>query len=98
MRHALDRARLARADRPSIDGDDVLGWALARNGRCHEALRYSRHALRLGTRDALKFFHRGMIERCLGHDRAARAWLRQALELNPHFSLLWSPVAERLAG
>ncbi len=98
VRHALDRARLARVDRPSIDGDDVLGWALARNGRCHEALRYSRHALRLGTRDALKFFHRGMIERCLGHDRAARAWLRQALELNPHFSLLWSPVAERLAG
>ena len=37
LRHALSLARLARADRPSIDGDDVLAWALARNGRCVEA-------------------------------------------------------------
>ena len=70
-------------------------WALARNGRCTEALPYSKRALRLGTRDALKFFHRGMIERCLGH-RAARAWFRRALALNPDFSLLWAPVARRL--
>ena len=67
------RARAARArERPSIEADDVLGWALARNGRCGEALR-SRSALRLGTRDAPKFFHRGMIERCLGRRAAARA-------------------------
>ncbi len=95
LAHALDRARLAQRERPSIDGDDVLAWALARNGRCAEALGYSRHALRLGTQDALKFFHRGMIERCLGHDEAARAWFRRALHLNPHFSLLWAPVARK---
>ena len=70
LSHALALARRARADRPSIDGDDVLAWALARNGRCGEALPYSKSALRLGTRDALKLFHRGMIERCLGN-RAA---------------------------
>ena len=87
----------ARAERPSIDGDDVLGWALARNGRCAEALAYSQHALRLGTQDALKFFHRGMIERCLGHAGAARAWFGRALALNPHFSMLWAPVARRYA-
>ena len=29
-----------------------------------------------------------MIERCLGHRAAARAWARRALALNPHFSLL----------
>ncbi len=97
LRHALARARLAHAERPSIDGDDVLAWALARNGRCGEALPYSRHALRLGTQDALKFFHRGMIERCLGHGAEARTWFRRALALNPHFSLLWAPVARRLA-
>jgi tetratricopeptide (TPR) repeat protein len=94
---ALARARLARADRPSIDGDDLLGWALARNGRCAEALHYSSRSLRLGTQDALKLFHRAMIERCLGHVRASRVWLRRALALNPHFSLLWAPVARRLA-
>jgi len=97
LRHALARARLGRAERPSVDGDDVLGWALARNGHCKEALGYSQRALRLGTQDALKFFHRGMIERCLGHATAARAWFGRALELNPHFSVLWSPVARRYA-
>jgi tetratricopeptide (TPR) repeat protein len=88
-------ARSARADRPSIDGDDVLAWALARDGRCPEALHFSKRALRLGTLDATKFFHRGMIERCLGHDGEARTWFKRALALNPHFSLLWAPVARR---
>jgi tetratricopeptide (TPR) repeat protein len=96
LRHALDRARVGRAERPSIDGDDVLAWALARNGHCAEALPYSRQALRLGTQDALKFFHRGMIERCLGHS-SARTWFRRAVALNPHFSILWAPVARRYA-
>jgi tetratricopeptide (TPR) repeat protein len=97
LRHALQRARIARAARPSIDGDDVLAWALARNGRCVEALPHSRAALRLGTQDALKFFHRGYIERCLGHDGVAKSWFSRALALNPHFSLLWSPMAKRWA-
>ena len=93
LRQTLSLARRAQRERPSIDGDDVLAWALARNGRCQEALGYSKQALRLGTRDALKFFHRGMIERCLGDDGAARAWFARALALNPHFSLLWTAVA-----
>jgi tetratricopeptide (TPR) repeat protein len=97
LRQTLALARLAQSERPSIDGDDVLAWALARYGRCGEALRFSRHALRLGTLDATKLFHRGMIERCLGNRAAARSWFRRALALNPHFSLLWAPVAQRYA-
>jgi tetratricopeptide (TPR) repeat protein len=92
---ALAAARQARRARPSIDGDDVLAWALERSGRCAEALPYSRRALRLGTHDALKYFHRGMIERCLGHE--SRPWFLRAVRLNPHFSLLWSPLARRYA-
>jgi len=80
-------ARAARAARPSIDGDDVLAWALARKGRCGEALPYSRRALRLGTRDAAKFFHRGAIERCLGHRAAAQRWLARAHAVNPYWRL-----------
>jgi tetratricopeptide (TPR) repeat protein len=97
LERAVAAARAARADRPSIDGDDVLAWALVRTGRCSEALHWSRHALRLGTRDATKVFHRGMVERCLGHPGAARLWFRRALALNQHFSLLWAPVARRYA-
>jgi tetratricopeptide (TPR) repeat protein len=95
LSHALTLARKARADRPSIDGDDVLAWALARNGRCNEALADSKSALRLGTQDALKLFHRGMIERCLGNRTAGDAFLQRSLALNPHFSVLWSPVARK---
>lgn len=92
---SLALARRAHADRPSIDADDVLAWALERTGHCGEALRSSKRALRLGTLDALKFFHRGMIERCLGREPAARRWFSRALRQNPHFSLLWAPVARK---
>jgi tetratricopeptide (TPR) repeat protein len=92
---SLALARLAQRERPSIDGNDVLAWALERTGHCGEALRYSKRALGLGTLDALKFFHRGTIEGCLGHAAAKRAWLGRALRLNPYFSILWAPVARR---
>ena len=78
---SLALARQAQRERPSIDGDDVLAWALARNGRCGEALHYSRLALRLGTNDTAKLFHRAEIERCLGHD--PRPWARRALGPQP---------------
>jgi tetratricopeptide (TPR) repeat protein len=97
LRDALDRARAARDRAPSVDADDVLAWALARNGRCGEALGFSERALRLGTLDAAKFFHRGMIERCLGHRTEARRWFRRAIAVNPHFSLLWASVARKYA-
>jgi tetratricopeptide (TPR) repeat protein len=95
LQASLAPARLAWHERPSIDGDDVLAWALERTGHCGEALRFSKRALRLGTLDALKYFHRGMIEGCLGHRAAQRAWLRRALRLSPEFSVLWAPVARR---
>ena len=94
---ALSRAREAYAERRSIEAEDVLAWGLYRNGRCEEALDHSRRALRLGTRDALKLFHRGMIERCLGRAAASRATFREALGINPYFSPRWAPVAKEAA-
>jgi tetratricopeptide (TPR) repeat protein len=96
-RTLVARARAARADRPSIHGDDALAWALARTGRCEEARRWSQRSLRLGTRDGLLFFHRAEIERCAGNPAAARRWARRALALGPAFSVRWAPAAERLA-
>jgi tetratricopeptide (TPR) repeat protein len=95
LRHALLLAQRGYVARPSTFGDDVLAWALARNGECEAAVPYSERALRLGTRDALKQFHRGWIAACLGNHAAARMWYRRALSLNPHFSALWAPVARK---
>jgi tetratricopeptide (TPR) repeat protein len=91
-RDALRRARLAYASAPGIYSADIIGWALFKAGRCREARWYSERALRLGTKDALLYFHRAMIERCLG-SASARTWFERALATNPHFSLLWAPVA-----
>lgn len=91
------RARAARLARPSILGDDALAWALARTGRCAEARGWSDRSLRLGTRDALLYFHRAEIERCAGNRDAARAWARKALAHDAAFSLRWRSHARRLA-
>jgi len=88
-------ARRARADRPSIYGDDALGWALARAGRCAEAEQWLDRALRLGTRDALLFFHRGYAAGCAGDRRAMFVWYRRAVAQSPAFSVRWAPVARR---
>jgi tetratricopeptide (TPR) repeat protein len=95
LRRALTEARRAQRERPTVFADDTLAWALARTGQCEEARLYSTRALRLGTRDASFFFHRGMIERCLGREDRARGWFARALDQNPNFSLLWAPVARR---
>ena len=86
-------ARRARADRPSIYGDDALAWALARAGRCLEALPLAKRALRLGTQDALLYFHLGYAEGCAGNRAEMRTWYRRALEIGPAFSVRWAPVA-----
>ena len=94
---ATARALSDLRTRPTIHAADTVAWGLARMGRCVEAKGYSKVALRLGTRDASMSFHRGMIERCLGSGDEASRWFRRAVELNPGFSVLWSPVAARYA-
>jgi tetratricopeptide (TPR) repeat protein len=86
-------ARRARAARPSIYGDDALAWALARAGRCGEALPHAVRALRLGTKDPLLYFHRGYAEGCAGNEAEMRSWYERAFELNPEFSPRWAPAA-----
>ena len=45
-------------------------------------------ALALGTRDAHLYYHAGMIALKQGDQEQAREYLEQALEINPHFSVL----------
>jgi tetratricopeptide (TPR) repeat protein len=93
LRDALRLARKGYEERPSILGDDVVGWALARNGQCRAALPWSKRALRLGTQDPVKLFHRGYIAACLADHATAHTYYARALALNPNFSLIWKGLA-----
>lgn len=90
---SLALARGGYERRPSIQSADVVAWTLYKLGQYEEAQQYSREALRLGSRDALKLYHAGMIERALGNTGQARAFLEQALSINPNFSLLYAGSA-----
>lgn len=92
---AVARARAAYERRPSIYAADALAWALHRAGEHAEALRLSQEALRLKTRDANLHFRAGMIALAAGDPAAARARLSEALAINPHFSPLRAPLAQR---
>ena len=92
---ALVAARAEWGRRHSIHVADAYAWALYANGRYAKAAAMSRFATSLGTRNALFFFHAGMIELRLGHRDAARGLLSRALRTNPHFSIQHAPEAVR---
>ena len=92
---AVRAARDEWARRHSVHVADALGWALYADGRYREAKRFATRAMRLGTRNASFLYHAGMIRLRLGDRRGARRLLGEALAINPHFSILGSPVAER---
>ncbi|MFD9538548.1 tetratricopeptide repeat protein [Streptomyces sp. NPDC060022] len=85
---ALKSARAEWARRESVHTADALAWALHASGKNREALTYAKKATAgtPGYRNASFLFHRGMIERALDDDGAARRDLRAALDLNPGFS------------
>lgn len=82
------------ATRKDIYGYDVVAWSFYRLGRHREAAEYMRHALRLGTRDPVLYYHAGMIEEALGNSREAAGFLRAALKINPRFDLFQARIAK----
>jgi len=52
-----------------------------------------KYAMKLGTRDAMLYYHAGMIYRALDEDKQADQMLSQALAINPHFDLMQAPIA-----
>ncbi len=89
----LARAREEIATRKDIYGYDLLGWALFKQGLYAEARQAARQALRLGTEDALLFYHAGMIEHALGDRAAARDYLERALTINSDFHAIQARIA-----
>ena len=71
--------------RKDVYGYDLLAWALHKERRDADARAAMLEARRLGTQDALLFYHEGMIDRALGENDRARYFLTKALALNPRF-------------
>ncbi|MDP9183077.1 MAG: tetratricopeptide repeat protein, partial [Actinomycetota bacterium] len=90
---ALVAARQGWSSRPFLEMVDAYAWALYRNHRYAEALRFSDRALVTGWPNALVRFHRGMIEKAMGRDAAAQHDLQTALRINPRFHPLHAPEA-----
>ena len=94
---AVAMARRALPLRPSIQAEDALGFALTRAGRCGEALRHARRAVRLGTPDPSLHWHAALAATCAGRPGEARAHLRRVLALNPRYAPLEAREIARLA-
>ena len=95
LEYALELASAELEFRKDIYGYDALAWTLYKNNRFDEAAEAMDQAMKLGTRDAMLYFHSGMIQYRLGNEPKAREHLSAALSLNPHFSILHSSLAQQ---
>ncbi len=93
---ALALAQAVYASQPSIYAADVLSWALYHQGDLETAWHYNQEARRLDTRDAGFFYHGGVIALARGNPGIALTFLRQALAINPGFSIRYAPHARQL--
>ncbi|MFE6026041.1 tetratricopeptide repeat protein [Streptomyces niveus] len=92
---AVQLMRREWAHTRSVITADALAWALHRDGRSGEALKYARRAASTGWDNALFRYHRGAIEAALGLPGARRK-LREALATNPRFSPYHAVRAQEL--
>jgi tetratricopeptide (TPR) repeat protein len=92
----LALAEEAYARRPGVHAADVLAWARYRAGDLEGAWSASEEARRLGTRDALMYYHAGVIADARGDTAAARDLVTTALAIDPAFSLRYAPEARAI--
>jgi tetratricopeptide (TPR) repeat protein len=93
---AVELARRAYHERPSVHAADALAWALHRAGDDRGADRHAREAVRLGTADPRILYHAGAIADAIGDGTRARDLLGRALAGNPAFHPLDAPRAAEL--
>jgi len=93
----VNTAATALAQRPTVFGEDAMGWALRQAGRPAEALPHARAAVRFGTGDALLWWHLARTEADLGMSDDARRDLGTAFSVNQFLSVRDLPPAKALA-
>ncbi len=93
LQKSLVMAQKELENRKDIYAYDTYAWALHKNNHDSQAAEMMKHAMELGTRDAMLYYHAGMIYRALGEEKQAEQMLSQALAINPHFDLIQAPIA-----
>jgi predicted Zn-dependent protease len=78
---ALALATQELAVRKDVYGYDAYAWALLANGRAADADAAMQHGLGLGTRDALLWYHAGVIASAVGDTARAKTLLGEAVSL-----------------
>ena len=91
---ALAIAENEHNTRKDVYTADIYAWCLYKKGNLPEAQKISREAMRLKTKNALFFYHAGMIEKGLGNNKAAKDLLQKALQINPAFDTLQAEKAQ----
>jgi Flp pilus assembly protein TadD len=90
--------RLA-SDERKFRGDiytlDAYAFAAYRAKQLEQARAASDLALKLGTKDAMLFYHAGVIHLVTGDSEGGKKLLRKALALNPKFDFTGSADARR---
>jgi len=93
LQEALDLAQKELEVRHDIYTWDALAWALFKAGKLAEAASASEKAMRLGTKDPILLYHAGIIDEKVGQREKALSKLKEALEINPHFHLVYAKTA-----
>lgn len=92
---AVELAERALRRRPGIEAEDTLALALRADDELDEALGHARAAVRLGTRDAVLWYHLAAIEADLGQLAAARRDLTAAVGIDPFLMGTSATVGDR---
>ena len=84
LKESLERARKDYKFRPTnIDALNIYAWALHKNGKSKDAVKYIEQAMRLNTNRGIMLYHAGMIHNSVGEKNLSEKYLRLALKENP---------------
>jgi len=91
LQEAVEVAEADLAVRKDVFTWDAYAWALLKAGRVDEAEKASREAMRMGTPDALIYFHASKVAEAKGDGARAAEWMKKAVGLNARFDVLHAP-------
>jgi len=94
-RNLIEALRMAEEHKltKNVQEADTLAWVYYKNGMLPQAIAAMKTALSQKTPDPEMHYHAGMIASAYGDLTSARKHLKQALAMNPHFSLIQAPLA-----